>query len=114
MENSCTWMCEEVQDWKHNHKICTRIFIQEYRCHNVVKWIKTKIPGIQLDTRQKNHIKNTIKSYNKNKNLFGKNKKHFEFDEGDIVFIKNGNRLNRKKLDEFKIVSYEITEKLSY
>ena len=32
---------------------------------------------------------------------------------GDKVFIENGNRLNRRKLDELKIGPFEIVEKLS-
>lgn len=58
-------------------------------------------------------LKNTISSHNYNKKLFDKNRKYFEFNVGDIVFVENGNRLNRKKLDELKIGPYEIKEKLS-
>lgn len=57
--------------------------------------------------------KNTIKSHNYNKRLFDKNKNHFEFKEGDLVFVENGNKLNRKKLDELRTGPYKILEKVS-
>lgn len=55
----------------------------------------------------------TIKSHNYNKQIFDKNRKHFDFNVGDLVFVENGNKLNRKKLDELKIGPYEVAEKLS-
>ncbi|MGR0202262.1 hypothetical protein, partial [Klebsiella pneumoniae] len=36
-----------------------------------------------------------------------------KFDIGDTVYIENGNKLNRKKLDELKIGPFEISEKIS-
>lgn len=56
---------------------------------------------------------NTIKSHNYNKKLFDKNRKYCEFNAGDMVYVENGNKLNRKKLDELKIGPYEIVEKIS-
>lgn len=35
------------------------------------------------------------------------------FNSGDLVYVENGNRLNRKKLDEIKIGPFKIIEKLS-
>lgn len=58
-------------------------------------------------------LENTIKSHNYNKTLFDKNRKYCEFNVGDMVFVENGNKLNRKKLDELKIGPYEIVEKIS-
>lgn len=58
-------------------------------------------------------LENTTKSHNYNKTLFDKNRKHYEFNEGDMVFVENGNKLNRKKLDELKIGPYKIVEKIS-
>lgn len=56
---------------------------------------------------------NTIKSHNYNKKLFDKNRKQHTFNVGDTVYIKNGNRLNRKKLDELYIGPLQIVEKIS-
>lgn len=56
---------------------------------------------------------NTIKSHDYNKSLFDKGRKYLEFNIGDFVYVENGNKLNRKKLDELKIGPYEIVEKIS-
>jgi len=37
----------------------------------------------------------------------------YEFKVGDRVYVENGNRLNRKKLDELRIGPYEIRKKIS-
>src|SRR5436190_23842275 len=55
----------------------------------------------------------TIKSHNYNKKIYDKHRKHFDFNVGNMVFVENGNKLNREKLDELKIGPYEITEKIS-
>lgn len=66
-----------------------------------------------LSTDRKLALQNSIKSHNYNKKQFDKNRKHFEFKIGDIVFVENGNRLNRRKLDELKIGPYKISGKIS-
>lgn len=66
-------------------------------------WIRDR--GIALE--------NTIKSHNYNKTLFDKKLKYWEFNIGDMVYVENGNKLNRKKLDELKIGPYKIIEKIS-
>lgn len=58
-------------------------------------------------------LENTIKSHKYNKKIFDRNRKIQEFNIGDSVYIENGNRLNRKKLDELKIGPFKITEKIS-
>jgi len=59
-------------------------------------------------------LKNILKSYDYNKKLlFYKNRKYFEFNVRDLVFVENSNKLNRKKLDELRIGPYKIMEKLS-
>ena len=57
-------------------------------------------------------MENTIKSHNYNKKQFDKHRKEHEFNVGDWVYVENGNRLNRKKL-ELKIRPYQILEKIS-
>jgi len=56
---------------------------------------------------------NTIKSHDYNKKLFDKNRKDMEFNVGDMVYVENGNKLNRRKLDELKIGPYKIIERIS-
>jgi len=56
---------------------------------------------------------NTIKSHDYDKKLFDKNRKDIEFNVGDMVYVENGNKLNRRKLDELKIGPYKIIERIS-
>lgn len=58
-------------------------------------------------------LDNTLKSHNYNKQKFDKNRNKCELKIGDLVYVENGNRLNRKKLDELKIGPYKIIEKIS-
>lgn len=58
-------------------------------------------------------LERTIKSHDYNKKLFDRNRKHHEFNTGDRVYIENGNRLNRKKLDDLRVGPLEIIEKIS-
>lgn len=58
-------------------------------------------------------LENTMKSHDYNKTMFDKNRKYYEFNIGDMVYVENGNKLNRKKLDELRIGPYKIVEKIS-
>lgn len=62
---------------------------------------------------RKKALENTIKSHNYNKTLYDKKLRYWEFKVGDMVYIENGNKLNRKKLDELKVGPYKIIEKIS-
>jgi len=55
----------------------------------------------------------TKKSHEYNKKIFDKNRKNHCFNTGYLVYIENGNKLNRKKLDELRIGPFEIIEKIS-
>lgn len=70
------------------------------------------IPKNLLEDRELAY-KNSIKSHEYNKKLFNKNKNEGEFKEGDSVFVENGNKLNRRKLEELRIGPYKILEKVS-
>ncbi|CAF4784537.1 unnamed protein product [Pieris macdunnoughi] len=67
------------------------------------KWIADKILALE----------NTIKSHKYNKKIFDRKRKMQEFNIGDSVYVENGNRLNRKKLDELKIGPFKIVGKIS-
>ncbi|GBP39552.1 Retrovirus-related Pol polyprotein from transposon 17.6 [Eumeta japonica] len=56
---------------------------------------------------------NTIKSHNFNKKIYDKYRRHLDFKVGDTIFVDNGNKLNRKKLDELRIGPFMIIEKIS-
>lgn len=58
-------------------------------------------------------LKRTKKSHEYNKRIFNRNRKNHRFNTGDLVYTENGNKLNRKKLDELRIGPFEIMEKIS-
>lgn len=64
-------------------------------------------------TDRKLAFENSIKSHNYNKQIFDRNRTEYVFNMGDMVYVENGNKLNRKKLDELKIGPYKIVEKIS-
>lgn len=77
------------------------------------KELKRDKSEIEWITDRKIAFKNSIKSHNYNKQIFDKNRTQFDFNIGDMVYVENGNKLNRKKLDELKIGPYKIIEKIS-
>lgn len=58
-------------------------------------------------------FENTVKSHNYNKKLVDKNRTQHSFKTGDMVYVENGHKLNRRKLDELKIGPFRIEEKIS-
>lgn len=56
---------------------------------------------------------NTIKSHNYNKKLFDKNQIQHKFNLEDTVYVENGNKLDRRKLDELYIGPLKKIEKIS-
>jgi len=56
---------------------------------------------------------NTLKNHEKNKEKYDKNKINLEFNVNDQVYVENGNKLNRHKLDEIRIGPFPIIKKLS-
>lgn len=58
-------------------------------------------------------LENTSKSHEYNKRLYDKNRKDVTLSEGQFVYVENGNKLNRKKLDELRIGPYKINKKIS-
>lgn len=58
-------------------------------------------------------LNNTLKSHNYNKMRYDRKRQNREFRVGDMVYVENGNKLNRKKLDELRIGPYEIVGKKS-
>jgi len=47
------------------------------------------------------------------KKIFDKNRKYHEFNMGDLVYVENSQKLNRKKLDELRIGPFKIIEAVS-
>ena len=52
-------------------------------------------------------------SHIRNKSTFDAKKKHIIFDENEDVYIENGNKLNREKLDPVRIGPFKIKKRLS-
>ena len=75
--------------------------------------LKTKCTTEDLQRDRKIALENTKKSHIDNKKRFDLHRKQIKLNEGDLVYIENGNRLNRKKLDELRIGPYAISKKIS-
>lgn len=58
-------------------------------------------------------LENSLKSHNYNKMIFDKNREQYDLKKGDLVYVENGNKLNRRKTDELKIGPFQIIEKIS-
>lgn len=58
-------------------------------------------------------FQNTLRNHEYNKRMYDKNKSAIEFKIGDSVFIDNGNKLNRDKLDNVRIGPCTIVDRLS-
>lgn len=81
----------------------TSILPEEIKRSDKMNWIKDK--ELALDK--------TRKSHEYNKEILNRNRKEHQFNTGDLVYVENGNRLNRKKLDELRCGPFEIIEKIS-
>lgn len=75
--------------------------------------LKARHTREDLKRDRKLALKNTIKSHNYNKKSFDLHRKEYNFKMGDRVYVENGNRLNRKKMDELRIGPYKILKKIS-
>ncbi len=58
-------------------------------------------------------FENSLRSHNRNKKRLDRNRKDVTFSQGDLVFIENGNKLNRNKLDPVRAGPFVIHRKLS-
>ncbi|KYN50641.1 hypothetical protein ALC56_00017, partial [Trachymyrmex septentrionalis] len=73
----------------------------------------TKNTNENLERDRKLAFQNTKKFHDYNVERFNKNRKEIKLEAGDLVYVENGNRLNRKKLDEIRIGPYKIQKKIS-
>lgn len=58
-------------------------------------------------------LRNSIMYHNRNKRRFDRTRTDLSFSVDDYVFIDNGNKLNRSKLDPVRIGPFRISKKLS-
>lgn len=90
------------------------IYLMEGKVTNILpEELKSHKTQNDLLQDRKIALERTIKSHNYNKQQFDKNRKNNQFKAGDSVYVENGNRINRRKLDELKIGPYEIINKIS-
>lgn len=75
--------------------------------------LKSRFTKEDLKRDRKLALKYTIKSHNYNKKIFDMNRVDYKLKVGDRVYVENGNRLNRKKLEELRIGPYKILKKIS-
>lgn len=75
--------------------------------------LKSRCTEENLKKDRKVALENTIKSHNYNKKMFDLRRKECKFEEGDRVYVENGNRLNRKKMDELRIGPFKILKRIS-
>lgn len=68
--------------------------------------------NLQLD--RETAFKNSLRSHLQNKTRFDKNRRDHNFQVGDLVYVENGNKLNRKKLDPIRIGPFPILERRSH
>lgn len=58
-------------------------------------------------------LERSNRAHERNKKYFDKNKISGFFDIGEQIYVENGNKLNRKKLDEIRVGPYTVVRKLS-
>ncbi|KPJ11799.1 Retrotransposable element Tf2 155 kDa protein type 1 [Papilio machaon] len=75
--------------------------------------LKSKFTEQHLENDRKLALENTLKSHNYNKRIFDSHREYYKLEIGDTVYVENGNRLNRKKLDELRVGPYKILKKIS-
>ncbi|XP_072392450.1 uncharacterized protein [Diabrotica undecimpunctata] len=75
--------------------------------------LSSKVSHADLELDRTIALENTKKSHNYNKKQFDLHRKEIDLNIGDLVYVENGNRLNRKKLDELRIGPYKILKKIS-
>lgn len=78
---------------------------------NIIPDILVNPPNLTAD--REIALQNTIKSHNANKLRYDRNRTDISFNIGDYVYIDNGSKLNRSKLDKVRIGPFVISRKLS-
>lgn len=66
-----------------------------------------------LEDDRKLAFQNSTKNFEINKNRIDKNRRQHIFEIGDLVYIENGSKLNRSKLDKVRIGPFSIKRQIS-
>jgi len=75
--------------------------------------LKLQVTDSDLANDRKLALENTKKSHEYNKRQFDKHRREYDLSVGDFVYVENGNKLNRKKLDELRVGPFRISKKIS-
>lgn len=75
--------------------------------------LKSRCTNVDLERDRKLALENSIKSHKYNKTIYDQHREEYKFEVGDSVYVENGNRLNRKKMDELRIGPYKILKRIS-
>ena len=65
------------------------------------------------NTDRERAFENSANNFRKNKERIDKNRREWEFNDGDWVYIKSANKLNRKKLDEIRKGPFKVVKRIS-
>ncbi len=68
---------------------------------------------IDLTKAREEAFQNSLRSHERNKTFYDKNKKEIVYKAGDLVYINHGSKLNKNKLDEIRSGPFEIAERIS-
>jgi len=79
--------------------------------NNIPEELRRKKNGEDWIRDKKLALERTLRSHKYNKSIFDRDRKHHEFNVGDRIYIENGNKLNRKKLEELRIGPFTIEKK---
>lgn len=71
------------------------------------------MPPSNIDEDRIRAFQSSLHNHEENKRRYDKLRKPYNFSVGDMVYVENGNKLNRNKLDEIRIGPFPIVEKLS-
>lgn len=83
-------------------------------CGRVTPFIPSTLqPKYNIEQDSLTAFDNSLKVHNQNEKPVNKNRKFIRFKIGDLVYVENGNKLNRRKLDEIRIGPLPIIERLS-
>ena len=73
--------------------------------------IKSPLPC--LEEARRLAFENSFHMHQKNKNLYDKTHRNINIEKGDLVYVKRGSEISRKKLEPIRMGPYEVIEKLS-
>ena len=103
---------ESIKDYNRTLHSATG-FTPEYLAFGKKKKISPLSHDSSYDQDLETAFSNSQKSHMRNKKRLDKGKKDVTFNEGEMVLIDNGSKLNREKMDPVRIGPFKIHKKIS-